>query len=482
MFYVIRYYPYAALAAALLLLAWGVFCVVSRRSWPLVKQTAAQYRPFRDKRVMHLLLLAILLANCFMLPLSMAQNAAATISLNYAEASRGLNPNKTRYNQSNILSEEVLAAAIEKGALQNVSVEDLKETLQVAPRVQGAVEDASHYFISTQFTLTYEASPETAHLNGETLLTLVLEEYKRWFLHTYSDNVSVLELDFSQDEKEDYLDICKRLRNQAELISIYAGNMSQREASFQSAQGETFQSVRTQANKVSDVMVERLEAYILENDVSKQTDAYASRLSFQNAFHYFDALRANRKSLNNLAAISMYEDDMARIVLVPTVDVYFQFYMSQTRIGIDDFAKNADTFANEKTGVRARIARNNHILQQFTHETTPDGINEKAEELTAQIEEELMRLARLTRTMVEEFNESHANEYITISVNRLEYQAARVAVTIAAYTLLFAAAAHCTAFSGEMGRVARAVPVQSGASRPPAPAPGQETGEPLRAE
>lgn len=451
MFYLLTYYRYIPLVVAFLLVALGAVRVLRRRSLALVKQTAAQYRPFREKRLLWLLILLALLLNSFMVPLSLRQHCTAEISLNYAEASRGLNPNKTRYNQANILSNEVLAAAIEKGALQDVTVQDLKKALTVNPKVQGSVEDASGYFISTQSILSYQATPETAHLDGETLVGLVAEAYKTWFLDTYSDNVAALELDFTAAREEDYLDVCRRLREQAEVISIYMGGMTSRETSFQSlSTGETFRSVASQADEVADVMVERLEAYVLENDISKQTDAYLSRLSFQNAFHYFDALRANRNSRNNLAAVSKYEDDMARIVLVPTVDTNFQFYMSQTRIGIDDFAKQADTQAGNKAEVRSSIARNNHILQQLSRRTSPDGADEKAEQLIAQIENELGRLAGLARLLVEEYNESHANEYISLAVSRLENQVFRVAAQVLGYTLLFAVGCHCVCFAAEL--------------------------------
>ena len=72
--------------------------------------------------------------------------------------------------------------------------------------------------------------------------------------------------------------------------------------------------------------------------------------------------------------------------------------MSQTRIGIDDFAESADSFAQEKTTIRSGIAKNNRILRQLSSGVIRSGIDQKAETLILQIEEELTALSGHIRT------------------------------------------------------------------------------------
>ncbi len=443
MFYLIKYYKHLMILACFFPVLYGGLRILGKRSWSSIKAWAAGYHLFKGKRLLSLVILLVFLLNFFMLPLYEGRNASAEISLNYAKASQGLNPNGTRYNQMDILGGEVLERAIEKGALTGVGVNDLKEVLSVGPLVQGASHSEDAYFISTQFGIYYNASPNTAHLKGETLLTLVTEAYKEWFIREYSENIRVLKLDFTETEKEDYLDICEFLRKQAEAIGRYMLTLSGEEAAFQSqSSGETFQSISSQAYTVADVMVERLEAYVLADGISKETGRYVERLKIQNVFKDFDARKAAAASENNLTAISMYENDMARIVLVPTYDTNYQFYMSQTRIGIDDFAADADSFANSKTAIHSEMARNEHVVQMLSGRYEPDGINEKAELLISQIEAELNRLARAAQNLVKEFSNRQANEYMTITVFTREQQAASIIMEIFAYTLLFAVCIH----------------------------------------
>ena len=84
--------------------------------------------------------------------IELKKSVYAIVSLNYSEASQALNSNGTRYNMAEIISDEVLEKAIEKGAFKNVTVNQLKNCLSVYPCVQGGVEDESQYHISTEFS------------------------------------------------------------------------------------------------------------------------------------------------------------------------------------------------------------------------------------------------------------------------------------------------------------------------------------------
>ena len=79
----------------------------------------------------------------------------AVLALNYSEASQAQNSNGTRYNMAEIISDEVVEKAIENGALENVTVEQLKKCLVVYPCVQGDIKDESSYHISTEFAVEY---------------------------------------------------------------------------------------------------------------------------------------------------------------------------------------------------------------------------------------------------------------------------------------------------------------------------------------
>ena len=445
LFQVINYYPIAQTGVSLLLAACGLL-VLRNRSRQGLRTLLAEYRAVRRSWSLGPLVLAVFLLNCFLLPAALRLHTSAEITLHYSLASQGLNPNGTRFNQADILSAQVLEGAIEKGALEGITAQDLKNTIQVRPVVQGNSYSEDAYFISTQFVVQYDASSETASQDGEKLLTLVTQAYKDWFVRSYSANPSILRLDFSPAEGADYLDSCLFLAQTAQSIGEYMRSMSGEEPAFRSsASGETFQSVSALAYEVEETLVERLEAYVLEEGISRDPGQYVNRLEVANVFMRFNAQKAAASNENMLEAITMYEDDMARIVLVPTYDTNNQFYMSQTRIGVDDFAANANHYADEKIAIQEKIAYNDHVIGQLSGRS--GGAEDKAETLIGQIRRELTRIAGLAEELVKEYNARQANRYMTAVVSSSEAQAIKLAAEIAGRTVLFAAGLRLCWFS-----------------------------------
>ena len=91
----------------------------------------------------------------------------------------------TRVTSASVTIGGEVEGAIEKGALEGITAQDLKNTIQVRPVVQGNSYSEDAYFISTQFVVQYNASSETASQDGEKLLTLVTQAYKDWFVRSY---------------------------------------------------------------------------------------------------------------------------------------------------------------------------------------------------------------------------------------------------------------------------------------------------------
>lgn len=85
-----------------------------------------------------------------------AMQSTAVIGFNYPEASRGLTPNKTRLNASEIISEEVLDQAIQDAGM-NISAQELRDCLTVMPVKAGSTISTDATYISTEYLLTYTA-------------------------------------------------------------------------------------------------------------------------------------------------------------------------------------------------------------------------------------------------------------------------------------------------------------------------------------
>lgn len=143
------------------------------------------------------------------------QSAFATINLNYSGASKGLNPNKTRFNAADILNQEVLERAIEKGAFEGITPKELKNTLwlealDVEPKVLDENTSEEKYKVGTVYRIHYTADEKTKNLNPEAVIQMVAYAYYDYFMDKYSDKRNLLRIpqeELDALENMDYLDM-----------------------------------------------------------------------------------------------------------------------------------------------------------------------------------------------------------------------------------------------------------------------------------
>ncbi len=394
----------------------GVLCVFSGSPIKLRDVTTHRYHLFHGKGAFYLLMAVILVMNILIHNLAVPLAGEASISLNYDGASQGLNPNDTRFNQADMLSDAILERVIRIGRMEGVSVSDLKDAIEVIPKSNNA--DSDEYWVSTEYTVKYHANEKLADRDAEEVLDLFCGCYREWFIDQYSYNIQSLETDFSAIENEDYLDMCDFFDKVADHIAAYMDSLADKEATFEMSEtGDTFQSIKARANNAKSSLITNLRAYVMDNGIAKDATTFMGRLSADNVFETFDARKYSRSNENRLSAIRKYADDVARIVLVPTYDMDGQFYMSQTKIGIDNFAEDAEDYAKQKTKSDSSIANNQYIYGQLTKSAATAETLAKAEILAAAIEKELTDVSEDAKAAVKEYDNKQANGYLTLSVD-----------------------------------------------------------------
>ena len=119
--------------------------------------------------------------------------ARTVIGFNYKEASRGLNPNSTRFNAYDIISDEVLEKALEQMG-SDLSVRQLRGALSVSPLAAGSALSAEQYYVSTEYVLTYTANLKTLRLNPRTTVDTVAEAYHAQFRESFERKTNVLDV------------------------------------------------------------------------------------------------------------------------------------------------------------------------------------------------------------------------------------------------------------------------------------------------
>lgn len=340
----------------------------------------------------------------------------AVISLNYSEASQAQNSNGTRYNMAEIISDEVVERAIEKGALKNVTVKQLKNCLTVYPCVQGGVEDESQYHISTEFAVEYHASKDTYHLDSENVIKLVAAAYKEHYIEKYTDNFK-LDEEKPDFEKMEYMDIVAYLGKETTALLDYLYGMAEENSSFVTENGSTFNSIAGKVYQFQETQInQNLKSLILQNGIVRKGQEYVDRLLYQNKNVDFD--RQKNFASYNLCnqAIDMYSEEMTRIVLVPTWDEEGKYYMGRTKVGVDELSVMATNFSDYVASNEKEIMDNNLVINKMSSNSSGSQLQGSADSLIDSSYEIIKGFEKETIKAGREYSNHKMNQCIAVSI------------------------------------------------------------------
>ena len=117
--------------------------------------------------------------------------ASAQMTLNYSEASQGLNPNRTRFTTTDLTSDEVLQSTLYNAGLEGqMTVEQLRKAITVEPTDVTNVSSSENY-ITTSCSISLQLEEPCQHLTAATLLRIFCGSYKDYFMEHYGENQSV---------------------------------------------------------------------------------------------------------------------------------------------------------------------------------------------------------------------------------------------------------------------------------------------------
>ncbi len=346
------------------------------------------------------------------------QSVRAVVALNYPEASQAQNSNATRYNMNEIICDEVVAAAIEMGAFEDVTVKQLKDCLSVYPYIQGDVQDESQYHISTEFVVEYHASKDTQHLDTENVIKLISNAYKEYYIEKYTENfIMDSEIDKPNYSEMEYMDIVLYFDKEISTILNYLYGMSGKGISFISSNNTTFDSIAGKVYQFKETQIDQnLRSLILQHGVVKDRDGYIDRLSYQNKNVDFDRRRnAVSYDLCN-QAVAMYAEEMTRIVLVPTWDTSGKYYMGRTKVGIDELSVMATVYSDRVASNEKEIMDNNLIINRMRGAAGNSPTHETTDALIAEIDKSIKGFAQEAVAIGREYSSYRMNRCIAVSI------------------------------------------------------------------
>ncbi len=347
-----------------------------------------------------------------------SQRVASTVmSLDYEEASKGLTPNRTRFNIFEIRSNEVMERLIDYAGLEGkISPEELSKCISVQATHDKSISGTVNY-ISTSFVVRFKNSGAIAGRTADEMLSLLCKAYREYFVEHYGYNHSILSFDVNDLKfNDEYLVAVDLLELKCSQLEKYVQLRRRESKNYQDPDtGITFSALEQRVNNFYAYDLARLRSYVIENGIANDRKDLSSMLNYK--------IRMDRLMHNKLMAaydedkkgIQMYDAAMSAVVMIPTQDQSMKYYMSRTKTGMDNMAIHADAQLMGAAERMEQISYNTYLTEKLETNVSDQVTTEKADAMIREMEVSLDKLAADIQAVDSAYTSAKARNYIGFS-------------------------------------------------------------------
>ena len=341
----------------------------------------------------------------------------ATIMLRYEQAYEGLNPNGTRFNINELLSDEVLQTTISLAGLQDeLTTDDLLSSIAV--KASGSQEPENMY-IATEYTIELNNRFLPRRITAYNMMNLLMETYKQYFMKNYGSNDSALNIDWADTADWEYIEFADIMNVKVNNLITYVDNLRSESGMYQyHSAGESFRSLSESIANFRDIYLNKYTSYVTNNHLFRNPAAYRDKLVYRR-FLKNQSLSANQEIYRIYQdALKMYDETMITFMMVPMFDTANGLYMARTGIGMDDLTIGAQEYAEKIENDQKQIlAFDASIENTYTPETSQEKYA-YADDMISEIEDHLNSIILRIQAVKKEYEEYRFKSSITYVINQ----------------------------------------------------------------
>ena len=345
------------------------------------------------------------------------RTASTVLSLDYEEASKGLTPNRTRFNIFEIQSGAVMQRLIDYAGLQGkITPEELSECVSVKA-THGKNISGSMNYISTSFVVSFTNKGVISGRSAEDMLSLLCKAYREYFVEHYGYNHSILSFDIDNLKfNDEYLMTVDLLELKCSQLEKYIQLRRRESKNYQDPDtGLTFSALEQRVNNLFAYDLARLRSYVIENGIANERAGLNSILNYK---IHMDRLMYNKMTASYdeyNRGIEMYDAAMSAVIMIPTQDQTKNYYMSRTKTGMDNLAAHADAQLTGAAEQMERIAYNTYLTEKMRTDVFNPTKVEKADAMILEMRESLNKLAADIQAVDSAYTSKKARNYIGFS-------------------------------------------------------------------
>ena len=357
-----------------------------------------------------------------------------TLTLNYANGKNGLTPTGARFNITDIKSDEVIQGALDRLGDDSLSVDFLKSRIRIDTKmphsaideVKTAIAENSTYaYCPSEFMIYYSQKNKLAKNNVNAFLRALSESYSEFFAEKYASNNKVLEFDINEElDKYDYNEKYNVIYDKLAAMLSYLNQRQIENDSFRSnATGYSFGNLISLLGNVRDVDLAKLNAYIIQNGVSKDKKLFINKQQYNIDKKMLQFNVLNQGSEISKDAMKEYDYHLTGVTFIPTVDRKNEFYMSRTKTGLDNLVTQSFDSGVNAVEKKKVIENLEYMIKQFNQssETTRPQI-ETAEQMVNTVCHNLEKISNIAIQTDNEYIDEKFDNYITFYYTKINYK------------------------------------------------------------
>lgn len=297
-------------------------------------------------------------------------SATTTMSLNYEESVTGRTPNGARFSESEFLTQEYLEAVIQATGLQDdLTTSELADCISISPTNSKLVTEEDDYYISSSYHIDLELPwPLWGKITAQDLLDQICRVYLKRFTADYRINATSLDISFDYSDM-DYEEIGSYFQMMIGRINNYLTVRNDQAGSYLSTSGQSYSAIKKQVQNLQSYTLSEYQSYIWENGVAKNNARCIDDLNELNRTLRWSEMSDSQKSNIFMTILDNYNNKMVSSVLIPTYDSDGSFYMSRTKVGIDDLALRANELLTSAVDAQKTITTNNSKITALEEPT-----------------------------------------------------------------------------------------------------------------
>lgn len=370
------------------------------------------------QKVRGLFVLGVVCTLVFMLALTTLKSftASTTMSLNYEESVTGKTPNGARFSESEFLTQEYLEAILQATGLQDdLTTMDLADCISITPTTSKIVTKEDDYYISSSYYLTLQLPWWLwGKITAQDFLDQICRVYLRRFTADYRVNATSLDIDDDYSDM-DYEEIGAYFQMMVERINNYLTVRNDQAGSYLSSTGQSYSAIKKQVQNLQGYTLSEYQSYIWENGVAKDNARCIDDLNELNRTLRWSETSDSQKSEIYMSILDNYNNKMVSSVLIPTYDNDGSFYMSRTKIGIDDLALQANDLLSSAVESQKTMATNNSKIAAL-EQPTEEAELQTAQAMVDSITRQLTNIVKATRELDADCYAQRISSYLVFSV------------------------------------------------------------------